>query len=308
MGKALIKKLLERIVSLMTTRPEFMETLLVSAIDALLNRGAAPVPAGEGNDHFLPSDDPIVLPPRDKPKPSLVGPISKVELRILRAQYNGKLFPEMYTKDNPFGLYSQSELKECTGGKQAFNRESKLWLDLSPFVKVGGKDRKLTRDEVLKRGMQYLTRHECVTAGEGVTFIHGTGTDKEGQPQYRGGEGGRRQRDLGLDRKPRLCPPGEGGRGRQDLHQGGGVGHIGEREHVPDGRVEHPENPRLLVEKPRAGFTSCLPASGLPPVGSPCAGRGVFLLARGTASRMGRRRRCMRLPPPLPLVGLDPLP
>ncbi len=185
MAKMLIKKLLERIVSLMTTRPEFMETLLTAAVDALLNRGAAPVPTEEGNDNFLPSDDKVDLPPRDEErKPSLLAPIHKVELKILRAQYNGKLFPGMYTKDNPFGLYSQFELKECASGKQAFNRESKLWLDLSPFVKVGGKDYKLSRDEVIKRGMQYLTKHICITSGEGATFIHGTGVSKDGQPLY----------------------------------------------------------------------------------------------------------------------------
>jgi len=185
MPKMLLKKLLQGIVTLMATRPEFMETLFTSVINAILNRGAAPVPTEEGNDHFLPSDDPVELPPRDEEKkPSLTAPVHKVELRILRAQYNGKLFPKMYTKDNPFGLYSQSELKKCASGEQAFNRESKLWLDLSPFVKVNKKDYKLTRDEVLKRGMAYLTQHTCITAGEGETFIHGTGVDVEGQPKY----------------------------------------------------------------------------------------------------------------------------
>ena len=118
MPKIVIRRLIEGISQLIMRRPDFFESLLVKAIESLFGRGDAPAPVTVvGNDQFLPSDDRVDLPEREKGKPSLKADIDKVELSILRAQYNARLFPGEYTEKNPFGLYSAEELKGAAGNK-----------------------------------------------------------------------------------------------------------------------------------------------------------------------------------------------
>ena len=57
--------------------------------------------------------------------------MDKVKLKIGRCQFNRDLFPAAYTADNKFGLYSPEEKAAAIAG--AFNRESNIWLDFSPF-------------------------------------------------------------------------------------------------------------------------------------------------------------------------------
>jgi len=191
LSSIVIRRLIEGISQLITRRPDFFERLLEKAIGTLLGRGEAPAPVTVvGNDQFLPSDDHVELPDRKKPKPSLSAELEKVELGIIRAQYNARLFPKEYTEKNPFGLYGAEELKAAAAHKEPFARESKLWLNLAVLVKVGGKSRPLSADEIRKRGMAYKTTFLCTTAGEGATLMAGTGVDEAGQPLWNSEENG----------------------------------------------------------------------------------------------------------------------
>lgn len=91
--------------------------------------------------------------PPDSPTPA-AGRISRVRLRLLRAQYNRKLFPEQYTPDNPQGLYSGKELEAIRNGSGKLNRESNIWADLTAYGPDGVE---LQRDQLKRLGLAYRT-------------------------------------------------------------------------------------------------------------------------------------------------------
>jgi hypothetical protein len=109
--------------------------------------------------------------PEPRPDP---GPISRVRLRILRAQYNRKLHPEQYTPDNPDGLYRGKHLEAIRNGSGALNRESNLWADLTAYGPDGVE---LQRDQIRRLGLGYRT---AFYIGDGL--IVGGGQDDEGRP------------------------------------------------------------------------------------------------------------------------------
>lgn len=118
-----------------------------------------------------------VIPDNDpepgKPQPAERN-ISRVRLRLLRAQYNKKLFPEQYTENNPQGLYSGKELEAIRNGSGKLNRESNIWADLSAFGPDGVE---LQREQLKRLGLAYKT---AFTINDGQ--IVGNGADPEGRP------------------------------------------------------------------------------------------------------------------------------
>lgn len=110
--------------------------------------------------------------------PAPVGgrpPISRVRFRLLRAQYNKKLFPDKYTEANPDGLYSGKALAPGPDGVVTLNRESNAWLDLTFYDQNGLEYR---RDRIRQLGLGYST---LFTVGDG--FIEGGGQQADGTPE-----------------------------------------------------------------------------------------------------------------------------
>lgn len=105
--------------------------------------------------------------------------IDKVSLKVGRAQFNKKLFPEKYTEDNKFGLYSPKEKENALA--TAFNRSSNIWLDFSPF-EAGVK---LEKPDVQAQGLAFLPKWYVSFQPEGskeiingTVFGNGTGVEE----------------------------------------------------------------------------------------------------------------------------------
>lgn len=73
------------------------------------------------DDTAIPDDKIIVPPLADKLKE-----YTSVRLGFFKAQYNRELFPEMYTDENPMGLYKPAK-------QEVYNRRTKIWFDCTPF-------------------------------------------------------------------------------------------------------------------------------------------------------------------------------
>jgi hypothetical protein len=112
-------------------------------------------------------------PPVDLPPPQPL--ITRVRLRILRAQYNRKLFPEKYTPENQDGLYSGKELEKIRRGESKFNRESNVWYDLTAFDR---QNLELQREQLKRLKLGYET---IFRIGDG--FIAGGGQEDDGRPK-----------------------------------------------------------------------------------------------------------------------------
>jgi hypothetical protein len=112
--------------------------------------------------------------PTPAPKPS-AEPFVKVRFRLLRAQYNRKLFPETYTEANPMGLYSGKVLAAIQRGEQSLNRESNAWLDLTAFREDGTE---LHREDIKRLKLGYET---AFFVGNGN--IIGNGQEDDGRPK-----------------------------------------------------------------------------------------------------------------------------
>lgn len=95
--------------------------------------------------------------------------IAKVRLKLARAQYNKQRFPEQYTPENLFGLYSNDDLRMIESGEQALNYGSKFWLDLTAF---DDKNKEIMRDRVLSMGLAFKTEFQC-----GEASIKGNGSE-----------------------------------------------------------------------------------------------------------------------------------
>jgi hypothetical protein len=110
------------------------------------------------------------------PNPKPVGrSVVSVELKLGRAQYNKERFPEQYTEDNPFGLYSGADLRAIQDGSKNLNWGSKLWLDLTARDQNKAE---LLRPDILTLGLAFRTEHHC-----GDAFIKGHGPGADGGPQ-----------------------------------------------------------------------------------------------------------------------------
>lgn len=169
------------IIGALLSNPAIVDALikgLVGALSALalkLFSGAAkppavavttPKPAPKQDEPAFPDD---IIPATGRP-----AKVASVRLKLARAQYSRERFPEMYTDDNPFGLYSGDELHAIQEGRAALNYGSKFWLDLTPFGEDG---RPLTRPEFLAAGLAYRTEHHV-----GDAFIVGAGALPNGEP------------------------------------------------------------------------------------------------------------------------------
>jgi hypothetical protein len=119
-----------------------------------------PTPAPIQVDEDFPDD--IIPPP-----PSVTSrKVTSVRLKLARAQYNKKRFPEMYTDENPQGL-----VRDLSGN---IPYDSKFWLDLTAFDAAG---KEFLRDAVLANGLAYKTEIHC-----GDAYIIGKGADASGEP------------------------------------------------------------------------------------------------------------------------------
>lgn len=125
-----------------------------------------PTPREDSDDDF--PDDII-------PTPKVGAKVSTVVLKLARAQYQKDRFPEMYTEENPQGLYSNKEKAAIEAGHTALNWGSKFWLDLTAFDEKG---QEFTRDRVLAEGLSFKTEHHV-----GDAFIKGHGAAPDGQPK-----------------------------------------------------------------------------------------------------------------------------
>ncbi len=145
----------------------FILALLQKELGKTSPQAPAPLPGR------LDDDEPIEAPP-GAPKESTAGSLDgyTVSIRIQKAQYNAKLFPGEYTDDNPFGLYPQDYLRQVEQGKEALNRSSKFWLDLTLRASDG---REIGREEIRARGLAFKTRHEVKFEDGSVGFIDGKG-------------------------------------------------------------------------------------------------------------------------------------
>lgn len=110
------------------------------------------------------------------PAPKTSRKVGSVRLRLARAQYSRERFPEMYTENNPFGLYSQADLRASMDGAGVLNFGSKFWLDLTPFDTEG---REISRPEMIAMGLSFRTEHHA-----GDAYIVGAGElpDAPGEP------------------------------------------------------------------------------------------------------------------------------
>lgn len=162
--------------------PNVLEAILsklTAIVVALLSRPAKPVPpqapvvqpnpprpSGGGTDQF--PDDTI-------PRPPVARTVATVHLGIARAQYSRERFPEKYTEDNPFGLYTDAECRAFERGENAINWGSKVWLDATA-KDVDGHE--FLRPDVMALGLAFNTEHHL-----GDCFIRGRGADENGQPK-----------------------------------------------------------------------------------------------------------------------------
>jgi hypothetical protein len=147
---------------------------IVSFIKGLFGKGKPKPPsepvkeptpvAGPQDDDF--PDDVIPAPPQKGRK------VTTVALHLTRAQYNRQRFPEKYTDDNPFGLYSQDYLKQVEAGNEAINWGSKFWLDLTARDAEG---KEFLRDAIVAGGLAFKTEHHC-----GDAYIIGGGVFPDG--------------------------------------------------------------------------------------------------------------------------------
>lgn len=112
-------------------------------------------------------------PEPDKPPPQ-GEPVSRVRFRVLRAQYNRAKHPEMYTPDNPMGLYSGKAIAAALAPGGHFNTESNVWLDLTAY---DGQGVELSRDHIKRIGLAYQTEFRI---GDG--HIVGRGAKPDGTP------------------------------------------------------------------------------------------------------------------------------
>jgi hypothetical protein len=103
------------------------------------------------------------------PAPTGNSKIEKVRLKLARAQYNRQRFPNEYTPENPFGLYSNDTLRDIEAGNQALNYGSKFWLDLTAYDAAG---REIMRDRVLSLGLAFKTEFNV-----GEASIKGNGSE-----------------------------------------------------------------------------------------------------------------------------------
>jgi hypothetical protein len=115
-----------------------------------------------------------MTPPPTEPKEPRPQ-VSRVRFRLLRAQYNRKLFPQFYTDANPDGLYSGKELEKIRTGNGALNRESNAWFDFTAYDAEG---LELQRDQLRRLGLGYTT---ILRVGNG--FISGGGQNPDGTPK-----------------------------------------------------------------------------------------------------------------------------
>lgn len=95
--------------------------------------------------------------------------VTKVRLKLARAQYNRQRFPEQYNDANPMGLYSNEDLRAIESGTQALNYGSKFWLDLTPYDQNG---KEFLRDAVLAYNLDFKTEIRC-----GEAYIIGNGSE-----------------------------------------------------------------------------------------------------------------------------------
>lgn len=115
--------------------------------------------------------------PPDPVKPPVdpVPLLSRVRLRLLRAQYNRTLHPEQYTDNNPDGLYSGKDRAAIERGIAALNRESNAWYDLTAYDANGVE---LSREQLKRAGLAFRT-----SFGINEGFIIGDGADERGNPK-----------------------------------------------------------------------------------------------------------------------------
>jgi hypothetical protein len=112
-------------------------------------------------------------PPEEPKEPK--EQFSRCRLRLLRAQYNRKLFPEQYTENNPDGLYRGKALVPGPDGFVTLNRESNAWFDWTLWD-VNGLE--LSRDQIKRLKLGYET---LFNIGDG--YIAGGGQEDDGRPK-----------------------------------------------------------------------------------------------------------------------------
>lgn len=95
--------------------------------------------------------------------------VTNVRLKLARGQYNKQRHPDMYTNDNPMGLYSNDDLRKIESGEQALNFASKFWLDLTAYDQDG---KEFLRDAVLAYDLDFKTELRC-----GEAYILGNGSE-----------------------------------------------------------------------------------------------------------------------------------
>jgi len=81
------------------------------------------------DDKIIPPGKPVPsAPPAAETPEHLAKRLGYTALKInyQKAQYSHKLFPEMYTEDNPMGLYRPAR-------QDTYNRWSKIWMNATPF-------------------------------------------------------------------------------------------------------------------------------------------------------------------------------
>lgn len=152
-----------------------MIELLARLIEARVSRPAPqPTPSG-GNTDRLPDDEHIPAPPVVV---AAAATPARVTLTLRQAQYNRGLFPDTYTDQNPMGLYSDP--MGMVARNEAFNRLSKLWLDLTAYDADG---HELTGGRLVAANLAFRTEHKFTDEQGRVSRITGAGQREDGSPQ-----------------------------------------------------------------------------------------------------------------------------
>lgn len=163
---------------------------IAAALGSLLAGIVRKVSGGGSRPPAVPVTEPAPAPAQPDPRfpddmhpvPKKARRVTEVRLKLARAQYQRARHPEMYTPENPMGLYPNAQLHRLQAGIDALNIGSKFWLDLTAYDQDG---QEFLPDAVIAYGLAFETEHHC-----GNAWIRGNGADEQGEPKNHDGQDG----------------------------------------------------------------------------------------------------------------------
>lgn len=160
----IVQQLLQQLTQ---AAPGLLEGLFNSLFHKNKPAPVAPITGGVRlpDDDHIPAPTPVVV---AAPKPA------RAVIYIQKAQYNATLFPDMYTPENPQGLYADPMGMVARG--EAFNRQSKIWIDITAFDAAGNE---------MPAGpnhFAFLAEHRITAPDGSVLVMQGHGQNPDGSP------------------------------------------------------------------------------------------------------------------------------